>query len=160
MNDMDMYNSLESELPSDPETLKFGGWLRFFQVINFVSAIISFLVVLLLGAELIWGFLAWGNDIEIYVFLAEIIPVFVFSVAVLKKVKIQERGTPQKLKFYIMFYFLSSMIITGLIIYLYTKGYVTEKPTSVFGDIVYFLIWSSYFKRSDRVNGYYGNNAK
>lgn len=67
----------------------------------------------------------------------------------------REEWVPKAVVRYLRIFFLVSLIGFVLGYYLYSRGLVPEKPASLFSDILYYLIWSSYFKKSKRVNGYY-----
>jgi len=153
-------DTTESEVPESSDKLGFGGWLRFFQVMNIISVVIVVLLLLLVASELLFDFLELGNDIEMYTLFIEVLIVLSYSTATLKILKIQNQTIPQTLNKYLTVYFIASMLMFGINLLLYYYDYLEEKPESISSDIFYYLIWIFYFKKSKRVNEYYGANAR
>ncbi|MDM3871509.1 hypothetical protein QSV34_09085 [Porticoccus sp. W117] len=159
MENSDVYKAPESELVSGDELKSIGGWLRFFQVVNFIYAIAGVLVAALVVVTYFIDESVYGGLIGSIASLVELTPVIVFSILILKVVNHQEEGIPVKIKSYIGYYLLTSFLVAAGIASLYIMDLVPDKPASIFGDLIYYLIWSSYFKRSKRVRSFYGATA-
>lgn len=153
-------NTQDSKILTDPDKLGYGGWLRFYKIINVISMTLSILGLIVVGTQIIWRYLELDKALDIYAMALEILPAAIVSFAILKILKVQGSYTPDSIKNYIVFYIASSIIIHFVLLYLFKTDYISEKPTSLVGTLIFSYIWIAYFKKSKRVLSYYGQNAK
>ena len=137
----------------------YGGWLRFFRIINMLywvmglfSIIVCIYLVLFVGVE------KKQELINSMAIMIELIPGTVMSFLIWRIVLIKNDETPKKIKWLITFE-LALQLMFGAVLYLaYKQGYISDQPTPVLLSVIYYFIWASYFKRSKRVFSYYGSN--
>jgi len=159
MNDINTYAPPESEVVIESEALTIGGWLRFFQITNYISLILGGIIAIVMSLSIFLEDGLFETQLDLASFILEISPSLIFSFLILKVIKKREPHIPAKIKKYIGGYVVMSLLITLLLNYLHSSGLITDKPTTVLGDIIYYAIWVSYFKRSKRVAEYYGQNV-
>lgn len=133
---------------------KFGGWLKFFWVINLISLLIYFFAFIGKFALLHQN----TSQSTIHFILAQFdyaqSAVFIFCI--LKYLKKQEPATPQKI---VYFLFASGLVTLAIMVFkVFIPGGADITPSE---NMVWFyiMVWALYFKESKRVNAYYGNNA-
>ncbi len=156
---MTIYDTPKSDLDNKQEN-HFKGWLKFFYIINFVWLIFLPLgsLVYILSSMLDSETSILSNKLMFYVL--ELTPDFIFSILILRSIKIQNTSTPESIK-KLMSFELAAKLIIGILIYMaYKNGIAQDKPSPFFFSIIYYLIWSNYFKKSKRVFNYYGANSK
>lgn len=136
-----------------------GGWLRLFQVLTAISALVYVLSVVLISLGYGIGRIEFESLRDFLLFILEFLPGMIFSILIFKALPIQEFYIPSQITSYLRNNLLLSFLIALLLSTLYQQGMVSDKPGSVFGSIVYFAIWALYFKKSKRVREYYGDNA-
>jgi len=91
--------------------------------------------------------------------ILEIIPILVLSFMVLKIIGVWNNETPSKINYYLLVYTIASVAIYFGLRYLFVNDLTSETPTPFLGTVIYYFIWTSYFKRSTRVKEFYGCNA-
>lgn len=147
----------------------FGGWLRFFQFVQ------GFIVLSVVGTALyfVWLFMSLPDDdgasisellspevlLDLALVMAQGVVALIVSALILRNLTKREAWVPKVIIRYLGVYFATGVVGFALGFYLYKQGMLAERPMSLFGDLVYYLIWSSYFKKSKRVNGYYRLHA-
>lgn len=89
----------------------------------------------------------------------EILPGTIMSFLIWKAILVDSESTPNKIKWLMQLELALQFIFTAGIFYAYKQGYISEGPTPILISIAYYLIWSSYFKRSKRVLAHYGSNT-
>ncbi len=154
-----IYKSPKAALVEEKGEEKIGGWLRFFQIINILGVVI-FVVIFALAIPImliIGG--SPGDWIDMGAVLVESLPAVIFSILILKRLGLRSEGTPNVITKYIALGALSSVVVAAGLYFAYNGGHISEKPSSVLGSFVYYLIWTSYFKRSKRVHSFYGANS-
>ncbi|GMT48766.1 MAG: hypothetical protein IEMM0008_0305 [bacterium] len=135
----------------------FGGWLRFFQIDNWlvILALIFDIVDLSMGLKDLGTVKAVIRDsLTIIEFTAYIYMTY----KMLNVIQLKSADIPN---------IISKLLLTLLILsasFLVIKMFVTsEMPmTSVKimgGEVFYFIAWANYFERSKRVKAYYGANC-
>ena len=160
MTDINTYAPPESEVATENENLTISGWLRFYQITNYFSLILGTILVICIPISLFFIDNLFEKELDVVALLFEITPSMLFSFLIVKVIKIRETHIPAKIKKYIGGYVVMSLLITLVLRYLYSLELITDKPTATFlGDIIYYAIWVSYFKRSKRVAEYYGQNV-
>jgi len=159
MTDINTYAPPESVVATESENLTIGGWLRFYQITNYLSLILGTILVICMPIGLFLIDDLFEKELDVVALLLEISPSILFSFLIIKVIKIRETHIPAKIKKYIGGYVFMSLLITLVLRYLYSLELITDKPTPTFlGDIIYYAIWVSYFKRSKRVAEYYRQN--
>lgn len=160
MENDDLYETPKTNSLIDERLVSFGGWLRFYQVINIISVVFIGIVILAIVA---FGFMEAYDDNEFseaIIGIFEFLPDLIFSIAIIRILTTQNQGIPGKIVKYLGYYLAASLLAYAVFYYLFKIEVVTEKPVSFFGSVFYYFIWSSYFKKSKRVKAYYGENAQ
>ena len=138
----------------------YGGWLRFFRIINAIYWISGGLVIVGLGALMLF---TWGEspqeDWDILSGVIEVIPGTIMSFLIWKVVLVQSIETPPQLKQLLQVELALHFIVTAFIYYAYKQGYISDGPVPILVSIVYYFIWSTYLKKSKRVKSFYGKNS-
>jgi len=140
----------------------FGGWLFWFYLISWISLVL-FGVVSLLSLVAIFSTSRGLEAIETLIYGFDSVICAFLSFKIIKLVKKQEPLTPNRVV-KIMSWFL---IFTAIFIipelwldYLLNNGKsATEIGKECVRVIIWYCIWTSYFKQSKRVLVYYGKNA-
>lgn len=149
-----------SEFESKEPGLGYGGWLRCFRVFNGINWGIGVLVVLALPPLFL---LTWGNnsqnDLNLIASLVRFVPGAVISFLIWKPLLMKSDKVPSKINWLMRIDLALSFVAIMIIYYLYVRGYVSEKPAPILFGIIYYVVCSSYFKRSKRVASYYGVNS-
>ena len=156
---MDIYEAPKSEIMEGANKF-LGGSLKFYYYINFI-----WLLILPLGllAYAVLSIIESENlfySYEVLFYFIEILPDFIFSLLILRIIKLQSSQTPNKIKRLMAFELLAKCLIGIAIFIAYENGITDEKPFPFFMSVIYYLIWAYYFKKSKRVLNYYGENAK
>ncbi len=159
MENADIYKAPDSEVTPTGKYQFFGGWLRFYQVINVISLVIFALVLGAMGWFYLTEPFAIGTSLDVGVAVLEMIPGILVSGLSIKYLAVKDERTSQKLADTLRYYPIASIAIYALVFGLYEMEKVIEKPISFWGSAIYYLIWSSYFRKSVRVKEYYGDNA-
>jgi len=137
----------------------FGGWLRFYQIINIISLVIFGLFFLAGIAFSFLGYYESGESTDMIAALVESIPGLFISIVAIKLLTVKSPQTPNKMVKMLGYYVTATIVIYAVLFYLHKTEQISEKPLSFWGSVIYYYIWSSYFKKSKRVNGYFGANA-
>lgn len=150
----------ESDMASETGKSNYGGWLRFFRIINFLSAVIYATVIILACG--MYSYVGWESDQEMIdsgFYLIEMAPGLLFSILIWKSVLLVSEDTPSKIENYMRYDLGLSILIWALLYFMNKQGFYSDDPIPAFGSFIYYLIWSRYFSRSKRVLAFYGNNA-
>lgn len=137
-----------------------GIWLRLFQILTILGIIIlpiviAYVVYTLWGVEV--GKKIW---IDMFATLVESLPFFIFSIMIFQKLKIIEPTTPLKIEELLIMQ-CGISIFTSLVLYiLYKQSITTIKPSAILTDLIYCVIWVSFFRRSKRVKSFYKSEEK
>ena len=158
--DSNVYETPKSEITSNEQYFHMGGWLRCFQVLNIISVVIFALIVLAVGGFAVMGYYTNDEIFDVAASFVESLPGIIFAVLILKYVSKKAPGTPAKINKFLECYVISTILIYAALYYLHSTEQITEKPISFWGSVIYAWIWITYFKKSKRVNGFYGENAK
>lgn len=97
---------------------------------------------------------------KVLFYFIETLPDFIFSLLILRIIKLQSSQTPNKIKRLMGLELLAKLVIGIAVFIAYEKGITDEKPFPFFMSVIYYLIWAYYFKKSKRVLNFYGENAK
>jgi hypothetical protein len=159
MEEESVYATPKAEGLADGEYQTIGGWLRFYQVINWISLILIILVLLMTASFMILNLYAENELFEAMITSIELIPDLVLTFMTLRILKIREKDIPTRIVQYLSYYVGASLLMYGFVYYLFKTGVVVEKPIGFWGTVIYFAIWNSYFKKSERVGVYYGGKA-
>ncbi len=159
MDDQNVYEPPRAEGLELGKFESFGGWLRFLQVINYISVIFTVLMVLMVSVFFILDEYADGELFESVIAFIELIPDMVLAVVILLIIEKKNKDVPSKIIKYLGIYIVASIIVYAFVFYLYKTEAIVEKPIGFWGSVIHYWIWSSYFKKSKRVNVYYGENA-
>ncbi len=153
-----LYETPSAELSEDDDK-NIGGWLRFFQVANILSIVIFGLLILAVFAlGLLEGF-GDQETIDTLAGLAEVIPPVVFSFLILRILGDSNEETPFRINMYLKYSISATAVVFMAAMGLFFMDVTTERPESLLGSLVFYYIWTSYFKKSVRVKEYYGCNA-
>jgi len=152
-----LYETPESELLDD--SMSIGGWLRFFQVCNVLAIVIfGILLLTIVALGLSEGFTS-EDTLSLLVSFVEVIPAFVFSILILKIIKDRDEETPFRISGYVKYNTVIALVIFIASMALFYLDVTPERPQSLLGTLIYYYIWTSYFKKSVRVKEYYGSSA-
>lgn len=159
MNSPDVYKTPQANLSENQKPL-IGGWLRFFQVINVLGLLFSVFVVLSFPVMHLYVEGVIDSSADLFAILFELAPGLVTTFLIVRALPKNDAGVPDRIKALITYYVGFTVLFYGILTALLKAGYITEKPTFIVGDIIYYLIWVSYFQKSKRVRVYYGANAQ
>jgi len=154
-----VYDAPESDLSHDGDDVSIGGWLRFFQVVNVLSIVIGGLVLLGLSAMVILVGFDEEGIADVVAACAEMFPAILFSVLIVRVLGDRNENTPARVAQLLKYNFSAAAFVFIAVMALFFADVVSEKPTSILGSLLYYYIWTSYFKKSKRVNEYYGANT-
>lgn len=142
---------------------EFGGWLRFFQVVNLIGVII-FPIILLLVVIGTFTDYNYKNAVESLVTMVDIAISVYFSIRILQIIKKRDISVPAAIIKYLLLIMIFSLVFLAIeipIILWANDGQWTQADTasarSSLQTVVSYLIWSAYFRKSKRVDLYYGN---
>jgi hypothetical protein len=144
---------------------QFGGWLKFFYITAWIAAILGFIIL----ALLLFGVLAAENTterIESFIALLGIAIYLILVVKMIKIIKIKEATTPVRIVNF-MHLIIIFAVVFGLfegIFYYLTQGVeglsnLTETGRAIVRMLIWYAIWTSYLRKSKRVQAFYGKNA-
>jgi len=143
---------------------EFGGWLRFFQIINIIGVVflgISIFMSTLAIADL---FMAQNYKVmvELIVIALEIIIMFILTLRILWVLKIRDKCIPITIRRCLLWILIFSIIFLGAeisVVYWINGGKLLNEDYQSFRGsiqtVIFCLIWLSYFKISKRVSLYY-----
>jgi len=137
-----------------------GGWLRFFQVINYINFTLS--IVTVIALVIIYALLGDVFELELdgpALFL-ELIPFLIFSYLIIKALPVRAIDTPARIKSLIGYDLVVSITVSIILIVSHNHGLISDKPAPILISVIYYFIWATYFKKSKRVLDFYGSNAE
>ena len=145
---------------------QFGGWLKFFYVMQWAS-VISWTIFTLLFVLSIFAADNFSEAIEFVIAIFDAIIALILYIKIIKVMKKKETYTPNRIIKLMTWLVIFSAIFAaceGLLYYLTLgiKGLteLAETGKGLFRILIWYTIWTNYFKRSKRVLAYYGKNAK
>ncbi|MEM7018272.1 MAG: DUF2569 family protein [Pseudomonadota bacterium] len=137
----------------------FGGWLRLFQILNIIF-ILSFTLYPVAFTLLIFVPDTTTQEyIELTAGMLGSLPIFIFSVLILRELPVQYETTPEQIATYLKYLLALSLLTSAMLFLAYHMEYITERPAAILIDLIYYAIWVSYFRRSKRVKAHYGANS-
>jgi len=161
---MSMEKNETSSVNIEEMSLGYGGWIRFFRIINALYWIIGLLGLLALLPFIF--FALEGGDLAVSILpadliaiLIEVLPGIIMSFIIWRVVLVQSENTPNKINKLMQIELFFHIVISACLIYAHKQGYISEGPTPIMVSIIYYFIWATYFKRSKRVLSYYGSNT-
>jgi hypothetical protein len=147
---------------------EFGGWLKFFQIINVFSLILVtlyFLSTLYFAAGAFSSKNAFTSELKLSIaFMFTLFPALLFyTFKILKSLKIKESHVPDEISGYIRYILLFSVIAGVVEITLFAAPDISKLVYDLFRSliqpIVINIIWLLYFRKSVRVKEFYGRNS-
>lgn len=145
---------------------RFGGWLKFFNLSLWFAAIFMTGTTILLTVSIF-------KSESVFEFSAYLISIFdgvvsiVLNILILKIMKKKSIDTPSKmvkLMAYLVgfsaLFVICLIMLYSLVLKMDAAAPVAEEGKGIFSVIIWFLIWSSYFKKSKRVFSYYSKNVE
>jgi len=144
---------------------EYGGWLIIFCITMWIGMIVNGLAILVH----IFSFFTYENEnqgIVTVLIILDLIIYIILAFRIIKNLGVKEKYVPGKIVENMTFILGFTMLFTILygLLYYYYLG-ITERPVydeelvrPLIRVLVWFAIWSSYFKRSKRVRAYYGSN--
>ena len=158
MTDLNTYAPPESDVTPTNKNLTIGGWLRFYQVTNYISLILGSLVAVGVCIAALFVDDRFEKQWDLAALILELSPSIIYSFLIIRVLSTPQSHVPAQIKKYIGNYVAASILINFLLRYLFSNELITDKPTTFIGDLIYYAIWVSYFKRSKRVAQFYGQN--
>ena len=155
-----LYQTPKSEITANEKFNFFGGWLRVFQIINIISIAMFGLVLALMVLGSAFDFLEEISTIELASLIIELLPDLVISIMMVKLLTVRNTHIPKLMVKYLGFYVGVTIVVYIILYSLYKAEHILEKPTTFWGSVIYYSIWNAYFKRSKRVNIFYGANSE
>lgn len=144
---------------------EFGGWLKFFYVINWINLVVVVLSMLASMFSLIKAHSTYSM-IEITVITIRSLFVGFFFYQIISEIKNAHVQTPGRICEWIVWYLWISVmfgLVAALVQYFFGSISWIEILMRFFGTLLgvvgWWYIWTSYFKESERVLAYYGQNA-
>ena len=144
---------------------QFGGWLKFFYVMQWVSVvawgIFTLLFVLsILGAE------NFHETIEFSIAFFDALITLILCIKIVRAIKRKDTYIPNRmiqLMTWLVIFTALFAVCEGLFYYatLGVEGLsnLAETGKGLFRVLIWYVIWTDYFKKSKRVLAYYGQNA-
>jgi len=158
MNDTNTYQPPQSDVTPPHQNQTIGGWLRFYQVTNYISLILGSLVVVGVCIAALFVDDMFEKQWDLPALILELSPSIIFSFLIIRVLSTPESQVPAQIKKYIGNYVVVSILINIGLRYLFSNDLITDEPTTFIGDLIYYAIWVSYFKRSKRVAQFYGQD--
>ena len=148
---------------------EFGGWLKFFQLINVFCLILVMLYslsTLYYAAGAFSSKIPFTDELKLSAaFMFTLFPLlFYYTIKILKALRIQSPHIPDEISGYIRNIMIFS-VIAGIVEVSYLKSSpdMTQQAYDLFRSliqpIIMNLIWLLYFRKSVRVKEFYGKNA-
>lgn len=145
---------------------KFGGWLRFFQIINVFIVVRLTVGIFSFNYDNAILFYETGHYWQLLPYLLSVIlycASFFLIFKILKNLGVKSNKSPDLIADYLKYYFITVISIKVLIsIIVAQSGYSMAeqiiKSVLVLG--IYCAVWIRYFKKSERVRSFYGVNAR
>ncbi len=159
MESNNVYETPKAESLLDERLFAFGGWLRFYQVINILSIVFIGILILAIAGFEIMGAYEENELKDAFIGIFEFLPDLIFPIIIIRILKIKNEKIPDEIVKYLGYYVAASLLVYGIFYYLFKTDVIAEKPVSFLSSLIYYYIWSSYFKKSKRVKAYYGANA-
>lgn len=143
---------------------EFGGWLRFFQVMNIFGAVVCSVVIL------IFIFVAIAepyskSTIEFLISAIDLMISLYFMIKIISIIKKKKPETPDQvvkyLKLIMIFSLAFLVILVPTILWANDGQWLAGNTETVQGSlqtVFAYFIWKFYFDKSRRVNLYYYNN--
>jgi hypothetical protein len=139
---------------------EFGGWLKFFYITMWIGLVALPIYMLLLLPGLFGG--ARGAVYWLVILIDDAICVFL-GYKIIRAIKKREADTPNRLIRLLAFVLLVGVIFAVPEIYFgrIVRGMegVWEVVKAVIKVIIWFFVWTTYFRKSKRILAYYGKNA-
>ena len=147
---------------------EFGGWLKFFQIINIFSLI---LVTLYFLSTLYFTAGAFSlknpltNELKLSIaFMFTLFPaLFYYTFKILKSLKTKSMHVPDEISGYIKYILLFSVIAGVVEITLFASPDLLKLVYDLFRSLIQpiaiNIIWLMYFRKSVRVKEFYGQNS-
>ncbi len=158
MNDINTYQPPQSDVTPPHQNRTIGGWLRFYQVTNYISLILGSLVAVGVCIASLFIDDMFEKQWDLAALILELSPSIIFSFLIIRVLSKPESQVPAQIKKYIGNYVGASIFINIGLRYLFSNDVITDEPTTFIGDLIYYAIWVSYFKRSKRVAQFYGQD--
>ena len=159
MGENNFYQTPNADIIPKSKFELFGGWLRFYQVLNILSIAMAALAFGLVIVFTAMGEYQPHEYVDTFSAFVEFLPELIISIIVVKMIKKREPEVPTKLVEYLGYYVAITFCVYIVMYILHQKEVLLEKPTSFWGSVIFYLIWKSYFAKSKRVSVYYGANA-
>ena len=141
---------------------EFGGWLRFFQVTCWLTVVVFVVNVFLSVAAILKQF-SLQRVLVFSVLITGIAIILSLLWKVLRLLKVKSPEVPaqiiKKILLVTVFTVAFSLVdvLSGL--WLYQTSPSASSLVGLVRPIVWYLIWSTYFRKSKRVQAHYGVNA-
>lgn len=142
-----------------------GGWLKFFYVMQWISVIVWGIVTLLLVLSIfaVENFNEW---IEFAIAFFDGLIALILSIKIVKVLRKRDAYVPNriiKLMTCLVAFTAAFAVCEGAVYYL-TLGVeglsnLAETGKGLFRILIWYVIWTDYFKKSKRILAYYGQNA-
>lgn len=151
---MNIEDEIKAELPC------IAGWLRFFQIINYINITLSVVAFV----ALVISYMILGDIFDLVMdgpaLFLELIPFLIFSYFIIKAIPIRHVETPARIKSLIGYDLIVSLTVSVILLALHNNGLISDKPAPLIFSVIYYFIWVTYFKKSKRVLAYYGSNSE
>lgn len=138
---------------------KIAGSLKAFNLINWVVLVSASVAVLVLCGVTAAFYVSNKPYLELIGMATQLMPVILLSSGCISVLRQQEVYVPDEINKYLTAFVGASVLIYGILYYAANAGFLADKPITVIGCILYYIVCSSYFKRSESVKRYFGSNA-
>jgi len=148
---------------------EFGGWFRFFQIINIIGVVLLGISVLLSTLAIASFFLQqnYKGAIELIIMILKIIVTMILALKILWILKIKDECIPVTIRRCLLWILIFSIIFLGVeisVVYWINGGKLLNEDYQSFRGsiqtVIFCLIWMSYFKISKRVSLYYNTTVR
>jgi len=144
---------------------KFGGWLRFFQIINVFIVVRLTVGIFSFNYHNAILFYETGHYWQLIPYLLSVIlycASFFLIFKILKNLGVKSTKSPDLIADYLKYYFITVISIKVLLFIVARSGYfMAEQVINTFIVLgIYSAVWIRYFKKSERVRSFYGVNAR
>jgi len=152
-------DNTEASFENKSDLDKYGGWLRFFRLINAMYWMVGLFGLISFPLLIFVGFENNQEFIDFFAVFIEVLPGTIMSFLIWRTVLVHKPETPNKVYSLLKFDLALQLLVGAGLYFAYKQDFITEKPVSFLISVIYYFIWAAYFKRSKRVLACYGTNA-
>ena len=152
-------DSTESIITEPVRLPRISGSLQVFQWFNWALLLVTSIAALVLTGMTAAFFVSERPFIEFAGGILQLLPTAIFAGYTLSLLQRPSGEIPNEMNKYLAAYVGASIWVYGILYYASNVGIFSDKPMTVVGCIIYYVVCTTYLKRSDSVKQYFGRNA-